>query len=48
MAKPQTEKQNVIEEKPPVLKSWRQLYTVVFINLVVLIVLFYIFTVHFR
>lgn len=30
--------------KPPILKSWKQLYLLVFINLVILIALFYIFT----
>lgn len=33
-----------IEEKPPVFKSWRTLYWLVFLNLVLLIILFYIFT----
>lgn len=32
------------EEKPPVLNSWKQVYSVVLINLIVLIVLFYLFT----
>ncbi|MFC1608474.1 hypothetical protein ACFL47_10950 [Candidatus Latescibacterota bacterium] len=32
------------EEPPPVFSSWNRLYTLVFINLVVLIVLFYVFT----
>ncbi len=32
-----------IEEKPPVLSSWKQVYAVVFINLVLLIILFYLF-----
>jgi len=31
------------EEKPPVLSSWKQIYTVVFLNLVLLIILFYLF-----
>lgn len=38
------EEEKIIEEKPPVLSSWNQLYAIVLINLVVLIVLFYIFT----
>ncbi|MGE5412455.1 MAG: hypothetical protein ACM3MI_15960 [Clostridiales bacterium] len=32
------------EERPPILSSWRQLYLLVFLNLVVLIILFYTFT----
>lgn len=32
------------EERPPILSSWRQLYLLVFLNLVVLIILFYAFT----
>lgn len=36
--------ENYVEEKPPVLNSWNLLYTVVFVNLIVLIILFYIFT----
>lgn len=32
------------EERPPILSSWRQLYFLVFLNLVVLIILFYTFT----
>jgi len=32
------------EEKPPLFSSWKRLYTLVLLNLVVLIVLFYLFT----
>lgn len=32
------------EEKPPVLKTWNNIYTLVFLNLVILIIFFYIFT----
>lgn len=32
------------EENPPVLKTWKNVYLLVFLNLVVLIILFYIFT----
>ncbi len=32
------------EEKPPVLKTWNRLYALVFLNLVILIIFFYIFT----
>lgn len=35
------------EEKPPILKSWKNLYALVIAVLVVLIVLFYFFTKHF-
>jgi hypothetical protein len=38
------ENKDVQEEKPPILSSWRKLYAVVLLNLVLLIVLFYIFT----
>jgi hypothetical protein len=34
----------IIEVKPPILSSWKQLYWIVFINTVVLVVLFYVFT----
>lgn len=34
----------VNDEKPPILSSWNQLYGLVLLNLIVLIVLFYIFT----
>ena len=36
--------QKTEEEKPPILSSWRRLYTVVLLNLALLIVLFYLFT----
>ncbi|MCH9029852.1 MAG: hypothetical protein IH819_09625 [Bacteroidetes bacterium] len=32
------------ETPPPILKSWNKLYALVFVNLVVLVILFYIFT----
>ena len=32
------------EGKPPLVSSWRNLYTIVLVNLVVLIALFYAFT----
>ncbi|HKB86335.1 MAG TPA: hypothetical protein VKD08_09215 [Ignavibacteriaceae bacterium] len=35
---------NTEEEKPPVLKTWNNIYALVFLNLVVLIIFFYIFT----
>jgi hypothetical protein len=34
----------MIDEPPPILGTWRRLYTAVLIYLVVLIVLFYLFT----
>ncbi len=34
-------------EKPPILKTWKNLYAIVIGTLVVLIVLFYFFTNHF-
>jgi len=40
----QIKKEKVIEEKPPVLSSWNQVYSVVILNLVVLILLFYFIT----
>jgi hypothetical protein len=33
-----------IDEPPPILSSWKQIYGIVFLNLVLLIILFYIFT----
>jgi len=36
------------EEKPPLLKTWRAVYALVIGLLVVLIVVFYIFTKHFE
>lgn len=35
------------EEKPPILKTWKNLYLAVIANLILLIVLFYIFKEHF-
>ena len=32
------------EEPPPIGGSWRVLYTIVIVNLVLLIILFYVFT----
>jgi len=43
----QNKKEKVIEEKPPVLSSWNQIYSVVIINLIVLILLFYFITNYF-
>jgi len=37
-------KNEIEEEKPPVLSSWKQIYAIVFLNLIVMIILFYIFT----
>jgi hypothetical protein len=34
----------MIEEPPPILGTWRRLYTAVLVYLAVLIVLFYVFT----
>lgn len=33
-----------MDERPPVFKKWNSVYLVVFINLVVLIILFFLFT----
>jgi len=38
------EKEEIDQEKPPLLASWKRLYTVVLLNLVLLILLFYLFT----
>jgi hypothetical protein len=38
------ENKEIDQEKPPILSSWKRLYTVVLLNLALLIVLFYIFT----
>jgi len=36
--------ENMWEEKPPFLSSWKRLYSIVFLNLVILVLLFYLFT----
>jgi uncharacterized protein YpmS len=36
------------EEKPPILKTWKNLYALVIAVLVILIVVFYLFTKHFK
>jgi len=36
--------QNITDDKPPFLGSWNKIYLLVFGELVVLIVLFYLFT----
>jgi hypothetical protein len=38
------EAREIKEEKPPILSSWKRLYTLVLLNLLLLIVLFYLFT----
>jgi hypothetical protein len=38
------ENKQIDQEKPPILSSWKRLYTIVLLNLALLIVLFYIFT----
>ena len=40
----QDKEEIVPEEKPPLFSSWNQLYLIVFITMVLMIVLFYIFT----
>jgi ABC-type glycerol-3-phosphate transport system permease component len=40
----QNKEEKMVEEKPPILSNWNQLYAIVFINMIVMIVLFYIFT----
>ena len=40
MTNPITESSQTDQDRPPVLRSWRRLYTVVLLNLVLLIVLF--------
>lgn len=44
MDNPQTEQNDIRDESPPFLSAWNRLYTLVLLNLVFLIVLFYIFT----
>jgi len=39
-----TENPNDDQEKPPILSSWKQLYSVVLLNLAFLIIIFYLFT----
>ncbi len=38
------ENKEIDQEKPPILSSWNRLYTVVLLNLALIIVLFYLFT----
>jgi hypothetical protein len=38
------ENKEIDQEKPPILSSWKRLYTIVLLNLALLIVLFYLFT----
>ncbi|MGD0038709.1 MAG: hypothetical protein ABSC53_15595 [Bacteroidota bacterium] len=38
----------VSEEKPPILGSWKKIYLVVLLNLLVLIILFYSFSEAFK
>jgi hypothetical protein len=44
----ETRKDSRPEEPPPFGGSWRKLYTIVLVNLTVLVVLFYLFTRAFR
>jgi sugar phosphate permease len=44
MKNEQIKNKEIDQEKPPILSSWKRLYTVVLLNLVLLIVLFYLFT----
>jgi hypothetical protein len=44
----ETRKHSPAEEPPPFGGSWAKLYTVVLLNLAVLVVLFYVFTRAFR
>ncbi|MGD1044447.1 MAG: hypothetical protein ABR936_03845 [Bacteroidota bacterium] len=39
---------DVIEEKPPILGSWKKIYLVVLLNLIALIILFYFFSEAFK
>jgi hypothetical protein len=38
----------IIDEKPPILGSWKKIYLVVLLNLLVLIILFYSFSEAFK
>ena len=38
----------IIEEKPPLLGSWKKIYFAVLLNLIVLIILFYLFSKAFQ
>lgn len=40
----QIKKTEAADEKPPLFSSWSYLYGIVLVNLIVLVVLFYIFT----
>ncbi|MBK8947151.1 MAG: hypothetical protein IPM32_18065 [Ignavibacteriae bacterium] len=40
--------ENLDEEKPPIFSSWKKLYIIVLINLISLIILFFLFTKYFN
>ena len=40
----QIKKEIVLDEKPPILSSWKQLYSIVFGFLIFQVVIYYIFT----
>lgn len=42
--KDEINKLNNLDDNPPLLGSWNKLYSVVFISLVIMILLFYLFT----
>jgi len=48
MGKINNEEVEPVEEKPPVLKNWKQLYLVVFLFLVFQVIVYYIFTEFFK
>ncbi len=39
---------NKVEEKPPIFKSWKQLYTIVLSFLALQIVVYFLFTEYFK
>jgi hypothetical protein len=41
-------KEAQLEEKPPLFSTWNKLYTAVIFNLIILIILFYLFTEFFK
>ena len=48
MVNHRTESTDAVEEKPPLFSSWYPLYALVLLNLLFLIVIFYIFTQAFK
>ena len=47
MSLPETKQNQVEEDKPPIFRSWNQLYAFVLVMHAIIILLFYLFTHHY-